>query len=60
MASENSIWDMALNFDPDPLVIVADPKNLVFDVKMTKMGRNHKSENFGGRRHGRSPFNYAN
>ena len=34
---------MAPNFDPDPFVIVPDTKNLVFDPKMTKMGRNQKS-----------------
>ena len=36
--------DMAPNFDRDPLEIATDPKNLVFDPKMSKMGRNQKSE----------------
>ena len=48
---------MAPNFDADALVIVPDPKTFVFDPKMLKMGRNQKSENLGGRRHGRSPLN---
>ena len=38
MASENSIWGMDLdpapNFDPDALVMVPDPKNLVFEPKL--------------------------
>ena len=35
--------DMAPNFDPDPLVMAPDPKNYIFDPKMSKMGRNQKS-----------------
>ena len=53
---EHGDLDMAPNFNADPLVIVPDPKNLIFNPQMSKMDRNQKSENLGGRRHGRSPL----
>ena len=34
--------DMAPNLDPDALVMVPDPKNLVFDPKYQKMSKNPK------------------